>query len=820
MDAAYTKLKNTALLFAFAMLCLGPWSSRASAQSITTCGSVGLTSVSFQVQCLVSSTGANITYTSSISVTAGDPSNWVSVSPASGTITGTQQPLVVSLANTAGLSSTTHTAVINLTATAPAGASGGTISVTYTPGAGGGGSGSTVSASVTSLAFCPSGCNTTQTVTLTTSSTSAIPFTVGTLPSWLGVYQSGGTSGIVSSSPATLTVYILNFATATNGQNLVINYGTSAITIPISVTGGSGGGTGVISLSQTNVTLNYVTGGASPLTTVTITDNSGALYWQATPVITTTPNDPAWLTPVGFTTFSGNTASYVVVPAGGVLQQLSNGTHTATITISDYPGNNTAQIFVTLNVNGSSTGSGGLTVNPSSITLPQVGIGATNIVQASASVISNVTGTLSYSLSGTCSGITPTFSSQSLTAGVGISLTVSGNPSGYSNTSLTDNCTLTIGLYTSTLVASASVPITWVIGNGSGGGSGASSSPVLPTSLTFVSQNGTTTSLVAQAVSITATGAWTATVSSTPSGWITLPTTSGTGPGLAAVTITPAGLSAGTYTGTINFSTPAGTQAVTVTLQITNGAPVVYANPGSFALSDFSGSLSGSSTQFQIQASDGSFIPFTASTSTSWLVAPASGTTPASAESFGVNPAGLANGTYVGSINISAPTAANPTLSIPVVLTVNGSTSSGGSLNFSTSALTFSAQSGGVAPPSQTLTVTDPTVAAYSVSASGTNNNITWLSIQPAGAIANYSQPITVNVNQSGLPNGSYVGYIANFSTGPAGHRSHSMSAIRAAAARSPSPHRLSLLVPIKAERSRRRRLLPSHPHSVSPAAR
>ena len=187
MDAAYITLKKAFLFLSFALVSVGFWSSPANAQSIVTCGSVGLTSQNFQVQCAVYSTGADITYTSSVVVSGGDPAGWVSLNPSSGTVTSASQNFVVQLQNTAGLSSGTHTATIRLIPTAPAGATGGTIGVTYTPGSGGGGGGGTGAITASSLqTFCPntSTCPSPQYLTLSTSSATAINFTI-TAPTWL-----------------------------------------------------------------------------------------------------------------------------------------------------------------------------------------------------------------------------------------------------------------------------------------------------------------------------------------------------------------------------------------------------------------------------------------------------------------------------------------------------------------------------------------------------------------------------------------------------------------------------------------------------------
>ncbi len=892
MDAAYITLKKTALLLAFALLCLGSWSSTANAQSLSTCGTVALTSQTFQAQCNVSSSGAAVTFSGSITY-SDSTQGWLSVNSLSSQ--STPATLVVGLGSTAILNANpgSHSATITLTPSAPSGATGATISVTFTPGAGSGGGGGITASSLQT--FCPtSACPNPQNLTLSTTSNTAINFSISTPPSWL--YVSSLSGSVSNGSPATLTVYVENFTIASS-TSLTISYSNTSTSVPITVSGSGTGGT--ISAFPSSITLNYTTNGVVPSSSVSFTDSSGSAYWYASATVTTS-NDPQWLdvnssgntSTGGYIAFSGNSASLNVVVNSSVIGSLTTGTHSGTVTINDIS-NNSTTIPVTLTVNGSGgtgngtitvnpssitlpssaigstttvqafatvitnttgilygqsssgtcngislslpnsnnvtagsavtltvygspngisgtgftdncneiltlyntsntfvgsvtvpitwivgsgsgTGNGVLTVSPSSITLPSVAIGATATVQTSATVSSNTTGTLTSGISGTCLGITPILSSTSLTAGgAAVGLTVYGNPNGYSASAFTDTCTLTLNLYnsSSSLVGTATVPITWTIGTGSGTGGG-SSSPVLPTSLSFASQNGSTNSLTAQLVTINAVGNWTASTSynSTQTGWISV-ATSGTSSGgsTTPVSITPSNLGAGTYTGTVTFSTNNGSQAVTVTLLVSSSTPVIYASPfASFNLQTNGGTIIGNVPSFQVLTSDGSRSPIGISTSQSWLVlsTPATGNT-GDTVSAGINPTSLANGVYYATINITDTAAANTPLAVPVVLTVTGSTATGGgSLSFSTSSLTFNVQANGSAPAAQGITVTNQSGVSYYASASGTSNGITWLSVQPSNQYSSsYSQTVTVAVNQAGLPTGSYTGYVYFYST-------------------------------------------------------
>ena len=238
----------------------------------------------------------------------------------------------------------------------------------------------------------------------------------------------------------------------------------------------------------------------------------------------------------------------------------------------------------------------------------------------------------------------------------------------------------------------------------------------MPTALSFATENNSASSLTPQLVTITAAGAWSATTSAN---WISV-AASGTsdGTGTTLVSVNPAGLTTATspYTGTVTFNTAAGQQIVSVSFWDTPSTPVLYANQTyGFSLQAVSGSIIGSSNPFQVLASDSSSISFAVSTSASWIVAsPGSGnTTNNSIVSFSINPASLANGVYSGNIIITASGAANSPLTVPIVLTVSGSSASGGgggsgSLTFSPTAITFNAQVAGAAPAAQTISVSDP----------------------------------------------------------------------------------------------------------------
>ena len=147
---------------------------------------------------------------------------------------------------------------------------------------------------------------------------------------------------------------------------------------------------------------------------------------------------------------------------------------------------------------------------------------------------------------------------------------------------------------------------------------------------------------------------------------------------------------------------------MTVSFLVTTG-PVLVAYPGSL---NFSYAAGGSTpySPLYLSASDSSNIPVTVSTTSSWLsVSGQTQTdTPNTSTISGNNLTSLANGVYTGSVTVTATTAgsaANSPVNVPVVLTVTGSTATGGggSLTLSSSSMTFNAQQNGTIPASQML---------------------------------------------------------------------------------------------------------------------
>lgn len=124
-----------------------------------------------------------------------------------------------------------------------------------------------------------------------------------------------------------------------------------------------------------------------------------------------------------------------------------------------------------------------------------------------------------------------------------------------------------------------------------------------------------------------------------------------------------------------------------------------------------------------------------------------------------VNPAGLAVGTYNGSISLST---SHGRQSVGVRLTVAQASTSGGGgvVTLSATSLNFFGTLNSPAPASQTLSVSAGSATKFTASAAVQSGGVNWLSISPSGALTT-NQNLTVSVSLAGLLTGSYNGSIS-----------------------------------------------------------
>jgi uncharacterized protein (TIGR03437 family) len=179
-----------------------------------------------------------------------------------------------------------------------------------------------------------------------------------------------------------------------------------------------------------------------------------------------------------------------------------------------------------------------------------------------------------------------------------------------------------------------------------------------------------------QSFQITNTGSgtlsWSATANQT---WISLSASSGTAPSTLSVSISPAGLSAGTYTGSIQIAATGAANApasVGVTLVVTQAAPSLVLGSSTLTFQFTNGGAVPGAQGVTISNAGGGTLAWTASSNAYWLgISASSGSAPATL-SVSVNPANLAAGSYPGIVTVTAPGAIGSPAQISVNLVVTG----------------------------------------------------------------------------------------------------------------------------------------------------
>ncbi len=171
---------------------------------------------------------------------------------------------------------------------------------------------------------------------------------------------------------------------------------------------------------------------------------------------------------------------------------------------------------------------------------------------------------------------------------------------------------------------------------------------------------------------------------------------------------------------------------------------------------NFSGTAGGSNPTAQavtVTNAGGSTLTWTASSSATWLsISPNSGTAPASI-SVQPNLAGMAAGSYNGTVTVTAPGAGNSPQAVSVALTVSAATPP--TLSISTPSLSFSATAGGSNPSTQTVSVSNTGSGTATWTAT---SNQPWLTVSPASGTN--SGILTVGAVVGSLSANTYIGAV------------------------------------------------------------
>jgi uncharacterized protein (TIGR03437 family) len=279
-------------------------------------------------------------------------------------------------------------------------------------------------------------------------------------------------------------------------------------------------------------------------------------------------------------------------------------------------------------------------------------------------------------------------------------------------------------------------------------------SPILanPNSLSFVFPNGSTAAmsqnvaLSSSSSSVTNFTASALTNSGTP--WLSVSPVAGSLPGSVQVTVNPVDLlaSPGTFNAAVAINAP-GTNGISIPVLVTiQGVPSLNVSPTQLSFGYQLGAAAPQVEALALSSSTGANVSFTATAQTTncgnWIVLNQnSGATP-STLNVEVNTSGLTAGNCTGQIDISAPGASNPSVTVPVSLLV----STLPLIQAPTTGPSFTYQIGGTPPAAQNVQITSSTAglniaAVASPNAGGPN----FLQITPASGTTPQSLTLTVS---------------------------------------------------------------------------
>jgi uncharacterized protein (TIGR03437 family) len=547
--------------------------------------------------------------------------------------------------------------------------------------------------------------------------------------SWLSA------SASTASTPSTVTVTANPTGLAAGtyiGQVLVVASQSQSglVTVTLTVTGAAPGGN-VITASPQSVTLS-ATSGQLVQSTVTLA-SIGAESFQ---VFVNTSSGGNWLSYIAAGTVTPSSLTVLANSTG-----LAAGTYSGTISVAPLNGQTGTAIPVTLVVGGGG-GIGGFTLAPTSLTfLYQTG---TANPAAQAVFVNNTSGIVNYTASSSATWLrmssnTNVFPGQVITGTSNSNLNVFVEPAG-----------LTPGFYTATVNVlassgdSQSLSVSLTV-------SGSSLLSANPSSLSFT-YNPNAGVPSPQQTSISASGAplsFTASASST--GWLLVGPQSGATNGLnnLTVSVSPVGLPAGTYTGSIQVTGGQAALNIPVTLTVSSSAAnSITASPASLQFQAAPASSSASQSLLLSAPSARNFTALASTTGGAWLaVTPSSGAAPATL-TVTVNPL-LAGGvgTYTGLITINNVSEGTQ-LVVPVAMTL-----SSGGLAASPQTVSFTLNSGAQTGATQNVQLSGGVGTAFAAV-----SDSSWLAVTPnTGSLPTVA---TLAVSAANLAPGNYSGTV------------------------------------------------------------
>jgi uncharacterized protein (TIGR03437 family) len=590
-----------------------------------------------------------------------------------------------------------------------------------------------------------------QTLTLSSSTGANVSFTATAVPtscgSWIVLNQSSG------ATPSTLTVQANTTALGAGQCTGTINISApgasnASVSVPVSLLVSN---LPLIQVPTTGATFTYQIGGATPAAqNVQITSTTSGLNVGA--VAAAANNGPSFLeiTPASGTTPQSLTLS--MNPT--VLATLGPGTYTETVTLSGSGAGNSPQTFpVTLTVSSNPALTGSVqTLNfnyqvgqtaPSNQTITVTSSGAPLNYQ----VAVNTTSCPGFLAATPSSGSTLSSTQNQVVVSV-------VNPQNITPQVCSGTVTLSVPGST---VPAVTIPVTLNVSSSAllNVGQGAINLTVL-TGSTQTTQTVSVTSTNGTALSFTATAA------TSPAGlsWLSVTPNSGNTPNNLQVTINPANLGVGTYSGSIVVATNAsGVPSETIPVTLNVVASTAASSATSLTFTQAAGGAAPESQSFQVSGVPAGAtigVITTLQSGSGWLSATAAGNT----VTVNANGSQLAQGTYSGVVTVIVPGAGASPLYVPVTLNVTSATSP---IAVSATTASFNVLAGSMSVPTSTIiqvTSTSSTSAAFTASfLPSTGGN--FLTVTPSSGTTPATITLVVNpAVSSTLAAGTYMGAV------------------------------------------------------------
>ena len=254
----------------------------------------------------------------------------------------------------------------------------------------------------------------------------------------------------------------------------------------------------------------------------------------------------------------------------------------------------------------------------------------------------------------------------------------------------------------------------------------------------------------------------------TTSQWLVLGNSSGTTPTSLSVGINTTGLAPATYTGSVVFTTPAGTETVPVTFTLTPQAtPIMNVSATTLAYTGVVGQASPISQNSSITNTAGGTLNWQATTATSvggnWLaITPASGTLTAG-QTATVTVAvaqfsTLIPSTYNGTITLTGTDdAGHVAAGSPQVIQVSFTVQAACAVSVGAAGYTFTGVSGQANPNVQDITILASGACAHALAWTATSN-AAWMMATPANGVVTLAAAGkgSIGVTLAGLSTGTY----------------------------------------------------------------